>query len=178
MRYIIRTLLFVVFILTLLANILKFFFFWMSLKSLGFSMQNGIRRLPLDCRQNWPKSVFFSLFITVVTHKPRGFWSFQFRNCATSICGPKSDTGPMFCSLTSVWTVISWFMRLLRHWLFFGHSMNMENSCEDNGSRDSESRIKMNSLSPCFHLVPSPPYEFVGFHSTSYYKWMWKHWHQ
>ncbi len=31
------------------------------------------------------------------------------------ICGPKSDTGLIFCNATSVWTVISEFMRHLRH---------------------------------------------------------------
>ncbi len=34
---------------------------------------------------------------------------------ATFICGPKSDTDLIFSSVTSVWTVISEFMRLLRH---------------------------------------------------------------
>ncbi len=34
---------------------------------------------------------------------------------ATSICGPKSDSGQMFCNVTAVWTVISEFMWHLYH---------------------------------------------------------------
>ncbi len=57
----------------------------------------------------WPKSDFLSW--QCEQHKPHGIWSLRF----TSICGTKSDIGQMFCNATTLWTVMSDFMQLLRH---------------------------------------------------------------
>ncbi len=77
-------------------------------------------RLSSHCRLKWPKSDFFAqmwpisdFLMTVWTAQIR-FFSNQAQ--ATFICGPKSDTYPMFCNATSVWTAILLFMQFLRHW--------------------------------------------------------------
>ncbi len=76
-------------------------------------------RLSSHCRLKWPKS----FFCPNVTHIWFSYDSLNSTNPifpnqaqATFICGPKSDTYPMFCHATSVWTAISHFMQFLRHW--------------------------------------------------------------
>ncbi len=75
----------------------------------GVGIQRSVKttfRLSQHCRLKWPISDFL---ITV--------WTAQIRFVQiTFICGPKSDTYPMFCNTTSVWTAMSHFMRFLRHW--------------------------------------------------------------
>ncbi len=77
-------------------------------------------RLSSHCRLKWPKSDFFaqmwpiSDFLMTVCKAQIRFFSNQAQT--TFICGPKSDTYPMFFKATSVWTAMSHFMRFFRHW--------------------------------------------------------------
>ncbi len=68
--------------------------------------------------------------------------------CATSICGTKSDLF-MFCNATAMWTVMSDFMRLLRH-----------------------SRTTFVIIDSYMKWFILPVHNFAGFCSQSHYKQM------
>lgn len=62
--------------------------------------------------------ICFSFFLFyIIVWMAQTTWNrfFSILIWATSICGPKWNTGLMFCNVTSVWTVISEFMQFLIH---------------------------------------------------------------